>query len=130
MTEGESGMQDQDRDERSTGTLTRLLIVPVLGLYVYLIADVLPVITKADQVVAFMLYAVMAVLLIGSIVMRLKPAGMAYIYLIAAVLQTLVMFIMALLEWRTREAVFFVNPLLVVALLLVAWQFRIEHRAG
>ncbi len=105
-----------------TGAL--LLTVPVFALYFYLLGEFESPLAIADRVAAWMLYAVLAVMLIGMLAVRLEPRGMSYIFMLAALLQTFSMFLMLLLEWQTLETVVYLNVLLVLSLLLVSWRFR------
>jgi hypothetical protein len=104
-----------------TGAL--LLTVPVFALYFYLLGEFEPPLPIADRVAAWMLYAILAVMLIGMLAVRLEPRGMSYVFMLAALLQTFSMFLM-LLEWQELETVVYLNVLLVLSLLLVSWRFR------
>ncbi len=114
---------------RST-RLSRLLLVPVFGLYVYLILDSTPPINQSDRIAAYMLYMIVGMLAIGAIAVRLRAVPMTILCLLAALLQTFAMMLMLLIGWRPDEAVVFVNVLLIMSLLFVAWQFRHDARSG
>lgn len=105
-----------------TGAL--LLTIPVFALYFYLLGEFEPPLPIADRVAAWMLYAILAVMLIGMLAVRLEPRGMSYVFMLAALLQTFSMFLMLLLEWQALETVVYLNVLLVLSLLLVSWRFR------
>ncbi len=114
---------------RST-QLTRLLLLPVFGLYIYLILDSTPPINQSERIAAYMLYMIVGMLAIGAIVVRLRAVPMTILCLLGALLQTFAMMLMLLIGWRPDEAVVFVNVLLIMSLLFVAWQFRHDARSG
>ncbi|MGH7549408.1 MAG: hypothetical protein ACREK3_01480 [Gemmatimonadota bacterium] len=119
------------RPEMARSTrLSRLLLVPVFGLYVYLILDSTPPINQSDRIAAYMLYMIVGMLAIGAIAVRLRAVPMTILCLLAALLQTFAMMLMLLIGWRPDEAVVFVNVLLILSLLFVAWQFRHDARSG
>lgn len=105
-------------------TLAHTLVIPVIGLYLYLVKGFSPPLTEAERISAWMLYAILGMILIGMVGVRLHPKGLSYIFLLGAFLQTFAMFLMLLVGWRTPEAVIFINALLIISLLTVAWRFR------
>lgn len=110
--------------------MSRFLLIPVFGLYLYLIRDSTPPISEAERVAAFMLYMILGMLVIGAILVRLRALPMMILCLLAAVLQTFAMMLMLLMGWRPEQAAVFVNVLLIMALLFVSWQFRSDARSG
>ena len=109
---------------------SRLLLLPVIGLYVYLISDSSPPINESDRVAAYMLYMIVGMLALGALAVRLRAVPMMILCLLAALLQTFAMMLMLLMGWRPEEAVVFVNVLLIICLLFVSWQFRSDARQG
>lgn len=109
---------------------TRLLLLPVIGLYIYLIYDSSPPINESDRVAAYMLYMIVGMLALGALAVRLRAIPMMILCMLAALLQTFAMMLMLLMGWRPEEAVVFVNVLLIICLLIVARQFRADGRAG
>lgn len=105
-------------------TLAHALVIPVVGLYLYLVRDFEPPLTDPERLVAWMLYAILGMMLIGMVGVRLNPKGLSYVFMLGALLQTFAMFLMLIVGWRTPEATIFINALLIVALLTVAWRFR------
>ena len=107
---------------------SRLLLIPVIGLYLYLIHDSTPALSEAERVSAFMLYMIVGMLVVGAVFVRLRAIPMMILCLLAALLQAFAMLLMLVIGWRAGEAVVFVNVLLILSLLFVGWQFR--HDAG
>lgn len=105
-------------------TLAHTLVIPVIGLYLYLVRGFDPPLTDPERISAWMLYAILGMILIGMVGVRLDPKGLSYVFMLGALLQTFSMFLMLIVGWRTPEAVIFVNVVLIVALLTVAWRFR------
>lgn len=105
-------------------TLAHTLVIPVIGLYLYLVRGFDPPLTDPERISAWMLYAILGMILIGMVGVRLDPKGLSYVFMLGALLQTFSMFLMLMVGWRTPEAVIFVNVVLIVALLTVAWRFR------
>ncbi|HKY60196.1 MAG TPA: hypothetical protein VJP59_04215 [Gemmatimonadota bacterium] len=110
--------------------LSRFLLIPVFGLYLYLIRDSTPPMSEAERVAAFMLYMILGMLVLGSVLVKLRAFPMMILCLLGALLQTFAMMPMLLMGWRPNEAVVFVNVLLIMALLFVSWQFRSDARSG
>ena len=110
--------------------LSRLLLIPVFGLYLYLIRDSTPPMSEAERVAAFMLYMILGMLVLGAVLVRLRAFSMMILCLLGALLQTFAMMLMLLMGWRPEQAVVFVNVLLILALLFVSWQFRSDARSG
>ena len=127
---GTVGRPELARSASPSSRLSRLLLTPVFGLYLYLIYDSTPPMTEAEQVAAFMLYMILGMLAIGAVVVRLRALPMMILCLLAALLQTFAMMLMLVIGWRADEAVVFVNALLIMSLLFVAWQFRHDARSG
>lgn len=105
-------------------TIGRLAILPVVIFYFYLIADAVPVISMFDRTVAFLLLVVVVVMLIGAAAVRFRPGGMFYVFLLAAVLQAFLLVAMIVMEWKSARTTVFVNAVLIISLLFVAWAFR------
>lgn len=134
MTSGSTetvGRQETARPEmiRSSRS-TRLLLLPVIGLYIYLIYDSSPPINESERVAAYMLYMIVGMLAVGALAVGLRAVPMMILCLLAALLQTFAMMLMLLMGWRPEEAVVFVNVLLIISLLIVARRFRADSRAG
>lgn len=110
--------------------LSRFLLIPVFGLYLYLIRDSTPPTTEAERVAAFMLYMILGMLVMGAVLVKLRAFPMMILCLLGALLQTFAMMLMLLMGWRPDQAVVFVNVLLILALLFVSWQFRSDARSG
>lgn len=109
--------------------LSRLLLLPVFGLYIYLILDTTPPMSQSDRIAAYMFYLIVGMLAVGSLAVRLRAAPMMILCLLGALLQTFAMMLMLLIGWRPDEAVVFVNVLLILSLLFVSWQFRHDARS-
>lgn len=110
--------------------LSRLLLLPVFGLYIYLIRDSTPPVNESERIAAYMLYMIVGMLAVGAVAVRLRAFPMMILCLLAALLQTFAMMLMLLTGWRPDEAVVFVNVLLIICLLFVSWQFRHDAQAG
>ena len=110
--------------------LSRLLLLPVFGLYIYLIYDSTPPVNESERIAAYMLYMIVGMLAVGAVAVRLRAFPMMILCLLAALLQTFAMMLMLLIGWRPDEAVVFINVLLILCLLFVSWQFRHDARAG
>ena len=110
--------------------LSRLLLLPVFGLYIYLIFDSTPPVNESERIAAYMLYMIVGMLAVGAVAVRLRAFPMMILCLLAALLQTFAMMLMLLIGWRPDEAVVFINVLLILCLLFVSWQFRHDARAG
>jgi ABC-type uncharacterized transport system permease subunit len=110
--------------------MSRFLLIPVFGLYIYLIRDSTPPMSEAERVAAFMLYMILGMLVLGAVLVRLRALPMMILCLLGALLQTFAMMLMLLMGWRPEQAVVFVNVLLILALLFVSWQFRSDARSG
>lgn len=134
MTEGSTGTMGRKERTRPelvrSSRLTRLLLLPVFGLYVYLIFDSTPPINESERIAAYMLYMIVGMLAIGAMAVRLRALPMMILCLLGALLQTFAMMLMLLIGWRPDEAVVFVNVLLILSLLFVSWQFRHDARSG
>lgn len=102
----------------------RLLVVPVLALYIYLILDLVPPTNPVDRTAAYLLGVIAVVVMVGSIAVRLRAAGMVFVFLVAAILQAFTMLVLLVMEWKTTGAVVFISFLLIMSHLLVAWRFR------
>lgn len=129
---GEStGTLGRTRSELARSSrVSRLLLLPVFGLYIYLIRDSTPPINESERIAAYMLYLIVGMLAVGAVVVRLRAFPMMILCLLAALLQTFAMMLMLLIGWRPNEAVVFVNVLLILCLLFISWQFRHDARAG
>ena len=110
--------------------MSRFLLIPVFGLYIYLIRDSTPPMSEAERVAAFMLYMILGMLVLGAVLVRLRALPMMILCLLGALLQTFAMMLMLLMGWRPEQAAVFVNVLLIMALLFVSWQFRSDARSG
>jgi hypothetical protein len=102
----------------------RLTMFALVALYFFLVFDALRTVAQADRVVAYMLMAVVAVLLIGALAVRWNPRAMSLIALVAAVLQGFQLGVMLILRWRDVATAVWLNSFLVVALLYVSRRFR------
>ena len=121
-------MSGQRKDFKPTKLFAYVLTIPVFILYFHVIGKFEPPLSETERVVAWMLYAILGMVLIGMIAVRLDPRGMSYIFLLGAVLQTFAMFLMLIVEWHTTESVVFLNGLLIISLLIVGWSFRSAAR--
>jgi hypothetical protein len=102
----------------------RLTMFALVALYFFLVFDALKTVVVADRVVAYMLMAIVAVLLIGALVVKWDPRAMSLIVLIAAVLQGFGLGVMLTLHWRDTATAVWLSSFLVVALLYVSRRFR------
>lgn len=111
-------------------TQTRLLLLVVLATYTWIIYDVTRawVLDTESKLVAFMLLSVVAVILFGAWAVRLRPADMYYVFLIAGVLQMFAMVPMLILEWHSTREVVHLTALLMLAVLYLAFRSRREGR--
>lgn len=109
---------------------TRLLLLVVLATYTWIIYDVTRawVLDTDSKLVAFMLLSVVAVILFGAWAVRLRPAGMYYVFLIAGLLQMFAMVPMLIVEWHSTREVVYLSSLLMLALLYLAFRSRREGR--
>ena len=120
----------QRRKEAKAPADARLLSLPIIALYLYLILDTLPPTSEADRAAAVLLATILIVLLVGSIAVRLRASGMVYVFLTAAVLQAFATFTLLITRWRNVEAVVFISFFLILSHLFVASRFRRAARAA
>ncbi|HUP00911.1 MAG TPA: hypothetical protein VM737_05250 [Gemmatimonadota bacterium] len=118
------------RKEAKAPADARLLSLPIIALYLYLIVDALPPTSDADRAAIALLGAILIVLLVGSIAVRLRASGMVYVFLTAAVLQAFATFTMLITRWRSVEAIVFISVFLILSHLFVASRFRRAARAA
>jgi len=111
-------------EDRKAPAEARLLVVPILALYLYLILDLVPVTNAGDRTAAYLFGVIAVIVMIGSIAARLRAAGMVFVFLVAAILQAFMMLVLLVTEWKTTGAVVFISFLLIMSHLLVAWRFR------
>lgn len=97
----------------------------LIALYFFLVFDALQTVVQADRVVAYMLMAVVAVLLIGALAVRWDARAMSLIVLVAAILQGFSLGVMLILQWRDTATAVWLSSFLVVALLYVSRRFRV-----
>lgn len=113
-------------------TQTRLLLVAVLAVYGWIIHDVTRawILDTGSELVAFMLWTVVTVILLGAWAVRLRPEGMYYVFLIAGVLQAFATIPMAIVEWESTREIVFLTSILMLAVLYLAFRSRREARIG
>ena len=117
-------MSDGEKTFKPTKVFAYALTIPVFILYFYVIGEFEAPLSETERIVAWMLYAIVGMVLIGMIAVRLDPRGMSYIFMLGALLQTFAMFLMLVVEWHTTESVVFLNGVLIISLLIVGWTFR------
>lgn len=103
----------------------RLTMFVLIGLYFFLVFDSLQTVVQAERVVAFMLMAIVAVMLVGALVVKWEPQAMSLIVLVAAVLQAFSLGVMLTLQWRDTATAVWLCSFLIVALLYVSRRFRV-----
>jgi hypothetical protein len=108
----------------------RLTMFALVVLYFFLVSDALETIMIAERVVAYMMMAIVAVLLIGALVVKWDPRAMSLIVMIAAVLQAFGLGVMLTLHWRDTTTAVWLSSFLVIALLYVSRRFRAAIDAG
>jgi hypothetical protein len=96
-----------------------LYMIPLFGLYAYVINDALSG-DFVDRVGGALMAAIVVVVVVCGILTRMRAAAMYYVFLQAAVLQTFTMMMLILLGWRTLNTTMFITSFLIVGLLLVA----------
>jgi hypothetical protein len=108
----------------------RLMMFALVALYFFLVFDALRTVVVADRVVAYMLMAIVGVLLIGALVVKWEPRAMSLIVLVAAVLQGFGLGVMLILHWRDFATAVWLSAFLMVALLYVSRRFRAAAGPG
>ncbi|HUF89606.1 MAG TPA: hypothetical protein VMR66_06460 [Gemmatimonadota bacterium] len=103
----------------------RLTMFVLIGLYFFLVFDSLQTVVQAERVVAFMLMAIVAVMLVGALVVKWEPRAMSLLVLVAAVLQAFSLGVMLTLQWRDTATAVWLSSFLIVALLYVSRRFRV-----
>lgn len=103
----------------------RLTMFVLIGLYFFLVFDTLQTVVQAERVVAFMLMAIVAVMLVGALVVKWEPRAMSLLVLVAAVLQAFSLGVMLTLQWRDTATAVWLSSFLIVALLYVSRRFRV-----
>jgi hypothetical protein len=102
----------------------RLTMFVLVALYFFLVFDALEHVVQAERVVAYMLMAIVSVILVGALVVRWEPRAMSLIVLVAAVLQGFSLGVMLTVQWRDFATAVWLNSFLIVALLYVSRRFR------
>jgi len=113
-------------------TQTRLVLLAVLGLYAWIVYDLSRgwVMQTDDQLIGFMLLSVVAVILFGAWAVRLRPSAMYYVFLVATLLQAFAMIPMLVVEWRPTREVLYLNSLLLMSLVFLAYRSKREGMTG